>query len=89
MRAVVRNPDKGQVWKDRGCEVALATIEDGASLSVAFQRAEAVLVLVPPTSSLWGFPRPEKLQRPSTPRSPQRFRSALFIFPLSEHRPAK
>jgi uncharacterized protein YbjT (DUF2867 family) len=48
VRAVVRNPDKGQVWKDRGCEVALATIEDGASLSVAFQRAEAVFVLVPP-----------------------------------------
>ena len=48
VRAVVRNPDKGQVWKDRGCEVALATIEDEASLSVAFQRAEAVFVLVPP-----------------------------------------
>jgi len=48
VRAVVRNPDKGQVWKDRGCEVALATTEDGASLSVAFQRAEAVFVLVPP-----------------------------------------
>jgi NAD(P)H dehydrogenase (quinone) len=48
VRAVVRNPDKGQVWKDRGCEVALATIEDGASLSVAFQRAEAVFVLIPP-----------------------------------------
>ena len=48
VRAVVRNPDKGQVWKDRGCEVALATIEDEASLSVAFQSAEAVFVLVPP-----------------------------------------
>src|SRR6476660_875645 len=48
VRAVMRNPDKGQVWKDRGCEVALATIEDEASLSVAFQRAEAVFVLVPP-----------------------------------------
>ena len=47
VRAVVRNPDKGQVWKDRGCEVALATIEDEASLSVAFQGAEAVFVLVP------------------------------------------
>jgi len=48
VRAVVRNPDKGQVWKDRGCEVALATIEYEASLSVAFQSAEAVFVLVPP-----------------------------------------
>src|SRR6267378_6129111 len=48
VRAVVRNADKGQVWRNRGCEVALAIIEDGASLNVAFQRAEAVFVLVPP-----------------------------------------
>ena len=48
VRAVVRNREKGQPWKELGCEVALATIEDGASLSVAFQRAEAVFVLVPP-----------------------------------------
>jgi uncharacterized protein YbjT (DUF2867 family) len=48
VRAVVRNVDKGQVWRNLGCEVALATIEDGASLNVAFQRAEAVFVLVPP-----------------------------------------
>ena len=48
VRAVVRNVDKGQVWRNLGCEVALATIEDVASLSVAFQRAEAVFVLVPP-----------------------------------------
>ena len=48
VRAVVRNRDKGQVWRNRGCEVALATIEDGASLSAAFERAEAVFVLVPP-----------------------------------------
>ena len=48
VRAVVRNADKGQVWRNRGCEVGLAIIEDAASLSVAFQRAEAVFVLVPP-----------------------------------------
>src|SRR5690348_14203576 len=48
VRAIVRNSDKRQVWKNHGCEVALATIEDGASLSTAFQGAEAVFVLVPP-----------------------------------------
>ena len=47
VRAVVRNPEKGQFWKDQGCEIALATIEDEASLTVAFQGAEAVFVLVP------------------------------------------
>jgi len=48
VRAVVRNADKGQVWREQGCAVALATIEDAASLSAAFQGAEAVFVLVPP-----------------------------------------
>src|SRR6266436_1915513 len=46
--AVVRNVDKGQVWRNLVCEVALATIEDGAALPIAFQTAEAVFVLVPP-----------------------------------------
>ena len=44
VRAVVRNADKGKVWRERGCKVALATIEDAASLTVAFQGAEAVFV---------------------------------------------
>jgi len=90
VRAVVRNVDKGQVWRNLGCEVALATIEDGASLSVAFQRAEAVFVLVPPNFD----PSPEfsearEIGKASTLRWPQRVRSALFISPLSEHRHAK
>jgi NAD(P)H dehydrogenase (quinone) len=42
LRAVVRNADKGQPWKKRGCEVALATIEDAASLAAAFRGVEAV-----------------------------------------------
>ena len=48
VRAIVRNADKGQVWREQGCAVALATIEDAASLSAAFQGADAVFVLVPP-----------------------------------------
>src|SRR6266576_6032051 len=57
VRAVVRDADKGRAWADRGCEVALAKIEDAASLTTAFRGAEGVFVLVPssfdPTS---GFP---------------------------------
>jgi uncharacterized protein YbjT (DUF2867 family) len=47
VRAVVRNTDKGQAWRKLGCEVALATIDDAASLTAAFRDAEAVFVLVP------------------------------------------
>ena len=48
VRAVVRNAGKGRAWVDRGCEVALATIEDAATLTTAFRGAKGVFVLVPP-----------------------------------------
>src|SRR3954466_2894756 len=48
VRAVVRDVDKGKIWKNRGCEVALATVEDAASLTAAFRGIESVFVLLPP-----------------------------------------
>lgn len=48
VRAIVRDSGKGRTWADRGCEIALADINDTVSLSAAFQRAEGVFVLVPP-----------------------------------------
>jgi uncharacterized protein YbjT (DUF2867 family) len=48
VRAVVRDVDKGKIWKNRGCEVALATFEDPASLTAAFRGIESVFVLLPP-----------------------------------------
>ena len=57
VRAVVRDTRKGQVWSEQGCEVALATIENAASLAAAFQGAEGVFILVPPNfDPLPGFP---------------------------------
>jgi NAD(P)H dehydrogenase (quinone) len=48
VRAVVRDARKGRAWSDRGCEVALATFENAASLTAAFRGAEGVFILVPP-----------------------------------------
>jgi len=48
VRAIVRDAGKGHVWADGGCEIALANIEDTASLTAAFRGAEGVFVLVPP-----------------------------------------
>jgi NAD(P)H dehydrogenase (quinone) len=57
VRAVVRDTDKGQTWSERGCEVALATIENVASLAAAFRGAKGVFLLVPPNfDPLPGFP---------------------------------
>jgi NAD(P)H dehydrogenase (quinone) len=48
VRAVVRDAAKGRAWSERGCEVALATIENGTSLATAFRGMEGVFILVPP-----------------------------------------
>jgi NAD(P)H dehydrogenase (quinone) len=48
VRAVVRDLRKGDAWAERGCEVALADINNSAALASAFQGADGVFVLVPP-----------------------------------------
>jgi uncharacterized protein YbjT (DUF2867 family) len=47
VRAVVRNAAKGEAWAARGCEVALATMEDAAKLTAAFTGADGVFILPP------------------------------------------
>jgi len=57
VRAVVRDTAKGRAWAERGCEVAVADIRDAAALIAAFQRVEALFILVPPNfDPLPGFP---------------------------------
>ena len=48
VRAVLRDAVKARDWSARGCEIALATIENAAALAAAFRGAEGVFVLVPP-----------------------------------------
>ena len=48
VRAVVRDAGKGRAWADRGCELAVANIEDADALTAAFRGAEGVFVLAPP-----------------------------------------
>lgn len=57
VRAVVRDAAKGAAWAGRGAEVALADVNDAAALTRAFNGAEAVFVLLPPTfDPSEGFP---------------------------------
>jgi NAD(P)H dehydrogenase (quinone) len=57
VRAVVRDARKGAEWAGYGCEIALADIEDVATLTAAFEGAEGVFVLVPPSfDPMPGFP---------------------------------
>jgi NAD(P)H dehydrogenase (quinone) len=47
LRAVVRDADKGTAWAERGCEVALADMNDATALAAGFKGAKAVFVLLP------------------------------------------
>lgn len=48
VRAIVRDHHKGAAWAERGCEVAIADIHDGAALAEAFRGTTAVFIMVPP-----------------------------------------
>jgi NAD(P)H dehydrogenase (quinone) len=48
VRAVVRDACKGRSWAEKGCEVALAEMEDAAALFVAFKEVNGVFILPPP-----------------------------------------
>ena len=48
VRAVVRDASKAAFWEDRGCELAVADINDANSLSQAFDGIEGVFVMLPP-----------------------------------------
>jgi uncharacterized protein YbjT (DUF2867 family) len=49
VRAVVRDPIKAAVWKERGCELSVADVNDADALASSFKDAEGVFVMLPPT----------------------------------------
>jgi uncharacterized protein YbjT (DUF2867 family) len=62
VRAVGRSAEKGQIWRDKGCEVAVADVDDVSALTQAFQNSAAVFVLLPPNfSPSEGFPETRKV----------------------------
>jgi len=49
VRAVLRDKAKAGAWAGRGCEIAVAAMDDAAALTAAFAGAQAVFVLLPST----------------------------------------
>ncbi len=48
VRVIVRSADKGAVWKAKGAEVAVASLDDVPALSATLKGAKGVYLLVPP-----------------------------------------
>jgi uncharacterized protein YbjT (DUF2867 family) len=62
VRAVVRSAEKGSAWAQKGCEVAVADVDDVCALTQAFQNSTAVFILLPPNFSPEpGFPETRKV----------------------------
>jgi NAD(P)H dehydrogenase (quinone) len=58
VRVVVRDDAKAEAWRALGCEVAVASIEDGASLADAFAGTQGVFLMIPPDyDPAPGFPK--------------------------------
>jgi len=47
IRAVLRDESKAGAWRERGCEIAKAEMDDRSSLASAFQGADGVFILPP------------------------------------------
>ncbi|MGE7136804.1 NmrA family NAD(P)-binding protein [Luteibacter sp. NPDC031894] len=57
VRAVARDREKVSGWAGRGCDIALADMQDAATLAAAFAGMEGVFVLLPPVfDPAPGFP---------------------------------
>lgn len=48
VRAIVRDDAKGARWRDLGCEVKVADVEDSQALAAAFEAAQGAFVMLPP-----------------------------------------
>jgi NAD(P)H dehydrogenase (quinone) len=61
VRAVVRSAEKAQEWAARGCDVAIASIDDAEALAAAFRGTEGVFLMTPPNfDPKPGFPDTER-----------------------------
>jgi NAD(P)H dehydrogenase (quinone) len=55
IRVVVRNAEKAQPWKRKGCEVAAADLSDPAAFASALEGAEGAFLLSPPNLAASDF----------------------------------
>src|ERR1700687_6184478 len=51
VRVVLHDAAKGKAWSEAGADVAVADVDDGATLERAFSGAEGLYVLLPPNFS--------------------------------------
>lgn len=65
VRVVVRSADQGEQWRTKGADVAVASLDDGPSLTRAVQGASGLYLLIPPNygASAWLSEQRERMDR--------------------------
>ncbi len=62
VRAIVRDANKGAAWSERGCELAVADVNDAGALTYALKDIEGAFVMLPPLfDPAPGFPEAGRL----------------------------
>jgi len=62
VRAVLRDAKKAAAWRGRGCDIAIADMDDAPGLALAFAGAEAVFILPPSEfDPLPGYPEARRV----------------------------
>lgn len=57
VRAILRNPEKGEIWRRRGAQLFVADSNDARAMEEAFRGVDGVFVMIPPNfAPSPGFP---------------------------------
>lgn len=87
VRVVVRSADKGAEWKAKGAEVAVASLEDVAALTRAFEGANGVYLLVPPNygAAAWLADQRTRMDRAADAVKNSRIGHVVFLSSVGGH----
>ena len=89
VRVVVRSADKGTSWKAKGAEIAVASLDDVASLAKAFEGATGVYLLVPPNygASAWLADQRSRMDRAAEAVKKSGVGHVVFLSSVGGHIP--
>ncbi len=90
VRAVVRSAEKGEPWRRKGCEVAVADLGDPAALSKALEGTEGAFLLSPPNFAAKDFVADRKalLDRVADAVRRAKLRNLVYLSSVGAQHPA-
>lgn len=87
VRVIVRSIEKGAVWKAKGAEVAVASLDDVSALTKAFEGANGVYLLVPPNygAEAWLADQRQRMDRAAEAVQKSGVEHVVFLSSVGGH----